>query len=50
MTSRNFQAINGHRDAGQTACPGRYLYAKIPGIRTARGSAPEVVGTAQPHR
>jgi hypothetical protein len=28
-----FQAINGHRDAGQTACPGRYLYAKIPRIR-----------------
>lgn len=33
--SRYFQAINGHRDAGQTACPGRYLYAKLPGIRTA---------------
>jgi hypothetical protein len=31
--SRNFQAVNGHRDAGQTACPGRYLYAKIPEIR-----------------
>ena len=28
-----FQAINGHRDAGSTACPGRYLYAKIPQIR-----------------
>ncbi|MDO7867487.1 FG-GAP-like repeat-containing protein [Nocardioides jiangxiensis] len=33
--SRYFQAINGHRDAGQTACPGKYLYAQIPGIRTA---------------
>ena len=31
--SRNFQAINGHRDAGSTACPGKYLYAKIPQIR-----------------
>ncbi len=31
--SKYFQAINGHRDAGQTACPGRYLYAKIPTIR-----------------
>ncbi len=31
---QDFQAINGHRDAGQTACPGRYLYAKIPSIRT----------------
>ena len=28
-----FQAINGHRDAGQTACPGKYLYAQIPLIR-----------------
>ena len=26
-------AIGGHRDVGQTACPGRYLYAKIPAIR-----------------
>ncbi|GGO84676.1 hypothetical protein GCM10011584_02830 [Nocardioides phosphati] len=33
--SKYFQAINGHRDAGQTACPGKYLYAKIPSIRTA---------------
>jgi N-acetylmuramoyl-L-alanine amidase-like protein/VCBS repeat protein len=33
VTSRNFKAINGHRDAGSTACPGRYLYAKIPQIR-----------------
>jgi hypothetical protein len=31
--TRYFQAINGHRDAGQTACPGRYLYAKLPVIR-----------------
>jgi len=29
-----FPAINGHRDAASTACPGRYLYAKIPTIRT----------------
>ncbi len=28
-----FQAINGHRDAGSTACPGRYLYAKLGEIR-----------------
>ncbi|PKH43403.1 Uncharacterized conserved protein, contains LGFP repeats [Nocardioides alpinus] len=28
-----FQAINGHRDAGSTACPGRYLYAQLPLIR-----------------
>lgn len=31
--SKYFQAINGHRDAASTACPGRYLYAKIPQIR-----------------
>ncbi|MBZ5734220.1 FG-GAP-like repeat-containing protein [Nocardioides sp. TRM66260-LWL] len=31
--SSYFQAINGHRDAGQTACPGKYLYARIPEIR-----------------
>ncbi|MGH3346842.1 MAG: FG-GAP-like repeat-containing protein [Nocardioides sp.] len=29
----SFKAINGHRDAGSTACPGRYLYAKLPRIR-----------------
>jgi len=34
VSTRNFQAINGHRDAGSTACPGRNLYAKIPQIRT----------------
>ena len=28
-----FPAINGHRDAGSTACPGRYLYEKLPQIR-----------------
>jgi hypothetical protein len=33
--SRNFAAISGHRDAGSTACPGRYLYAKLGGIRAA---------------
>ncbi len=34
-----FQAINGHRDAGSTACPGKYLYAQIPRIRTLAASA-----------
>ncbi|HYH35100.1 MAG TPA: FG-GAP-like repeat-containing protein [Nocardioides sp.] len=28
-----FKAINGHRDAGSTACPGRYLYDRLPAIR-----------------
>ncbi len=31
--TRNFKGINGHRDAASTACPGKYLYAKIPAIR-----------------
>ena len=31
--TKDFQAINGHRDAASTACPGKYLYAKIPEIR-----------------
>jgi hypothetical protein len=35
VKDRYLHAINGHRDVGQTACPGRYLYAKIPYIRTA---------------
>jgi hypothetical protein len=33
VKGRRLNAINGHRDVGQTACPGRYLYAKIPWIR-----------------
>ncbi|MGZ6752564.1 MAG: FG-GAP-like repeat-containing protein [Nocardioides sp.] len=37
--SKYFQAINGHRDAGQTACPGRYLYARIPDIRKLAAAA-----------
>jgi hypothetical protein len=34
VKGKTFQAINGHRDAGSTACPGKYLYAKLPEIRT----------------
>jgi len=30
---KGFEAINGHRDAASTACPGKYLYARIPDIR-----------------
>jgi N-acetylmuramoyl-L-alanine amidase len=29
----NFIRISGHRDAGATECPGRYLYAKLDEIR-----------------
>ncbi|MDP3893894.1 N-acetylmuramoyl-L-alanine amidase, partial [Nocardioides sp.] len=33
MGSKTFRAIIGHRDVGSTACPGRYLYAKLPNVR-----------------
>ena len=36
---KTFAAINGHRDAGSTACPGRYLYEKLPRIRKLAGAA-----------
>ena len=55
---KTFKAINGHRDAGQTACPGRYLYAKIPKIRelaagyqadwTGRDRTTDIVGSGTP--
>jgi hypothetical protein len=32
VAGTTFDAISGHRDAAATACPGRYLYAKIPDI------------------
>jgi hypothetical protein len=32
---RRMPAIRGHRDVGQTACPGRHLYARIGQIRSA---------------
>ncbi|MBJ7358442.1 N-acetylmuramoyl-L-alanine amidase [Nocardioides sp.] len=56
--SKNFQAINGHRDAASTACPGRYLYAQIPEIRrlaalaqadwSGRDPQPNLVGSPAP--
>jgi N-acetylmuramoyl-L-alanine amidase len=33
LEGRRFRAINGHRDAGQTACPGYKLYRRLPAIR-----------------
>lgn len=38
VTSRYFEAINGHRDAAATLCPGKYLYAQIPRIRALAAS------------
>ena len=37
--SKVFPAINGHRDAASTACPGKYLYARIPDIRRLAAAA-----------
>lgn len=34
-----FAAISGHRDAGKTACPGKYLYAQLPTIRALAAQA-----------
>jgi hypothetical protein len=48
VNGRTFQAINGHRDAGSTACPGKYLYAKLAEIRTLAGSYQTAGSTPQP--
>ncbi|GEP35607.1 hypothetical protein NSZ01_33750 [Nocardioides szechwanensis] len=37
--SKAFPAVNGHRDAASTACPGKYLYAKIARIRQLAAAA-----------
>jgi hypothetical protein len=58
VTSDYFKAINGHRDAGSTACPGINLYNRIPRIRTLATEAQQgwdgrelessLVGSARP--
>ena len=60
--SKYFEAINGHRDAAATACPGKYLYAQIPLIRQYAAAAQRGwagrelesnlvgVGVPRPHR
>lgn len=50
IVKRYLPAVQGHRDVGQTACPGRYLYAQIPTIRARaaryqRSFAPRVRST-----
>jgi uncharacterized protein with LGFP repeats len=52
VKNRWLHAINGHRDVGQTACPGRYLYAKIPYIRALAQSYQNAAqsGSTQPAR
>jgi hypothetical protein len=39
VTKSWFQAINGHRDAAATLCPGQYLYDKLPKIRKLASAA-----------
>jgi len=34
VDGKRFENISGHRDANSTACPGQYLYARLPDIRT----------------
>lgn len=53
--SRTFPAINGHRDAGSTACPGQHLYARLGDIRKGAaaiqakgGSTPTPTPTPEP--
>ena len=50
VKDRWLNAINGHRDVGATACPGRYLYAKVPAIRVAAQRIQDAAqtGTTQP--
>ena len=43
VSGDTFQAINGHRDAGSTACPGQHLYDKLPAIRRYAAEADEPV-------
>ncbi|MDQ3307571.1 MAG: FG-GAP-like repeat-containing protein, partial [Actinomycetota bacterium] len=45
-----FDAISGHRDAAATACPGRYLYAKIPDIISAATSYQHPFSGRSPER
>ena len=45
MNGKRFNAINGHRDADSTACPGKNLYAKL---ATIRQLATSYQGTATP--
>jgi len=49
---KSFQRISGHRDGFPTACPGKYLYAKLPEIRVGAAAIlntqPPVIVVPQP--
>ena len=48
VQDRYLQAINGHRDVESTACPGKYLYAKIPEIRKLAAAIQQGATTSEP--
>lgn len=43
VKDRRMNAINGHRDVGQTACPGKYLYAKVSTVRSSAATIQQSV-------
>ncbi len=45
--NRSFPAVNGHRDAGSTACPGAFLYQRLGDIRALADAAQADVGGRQ---
>jgi hypothetical protein len=48
VNGRRLQRIAGHRDGFATACPGRYLYARLAAIRVGAASAKAVGATVAP--
>lgn len=44
---KTFKAISGHRDAGKTSCPGKYLYAKLGTIRSLAAKYQAAMGSRQ---
>ena len=45
---KHLQRVSGHRDAYSTACPGRYLYAKLPEIRSGAAAIMAASATSVP--
>ncbi len=54
LNGNSINRISGHRDVGSTACPGRYLYALLPQIRSGTasrmGTLPAAGAGSQPGR
>ena len=45
VEGHRFKRISGHRDAMSTACPGRFMYNRLPNIRVAHGATTCTVTT-----